>query len=662
MNYLMPRQLALDGLLLLLLVCSTLALPRLAYRESRGLSFEMDALPVMLPAAGLHEIEPLVDRSGGFRWTYGKAVLEPPNPGGPGEVRLVMASGTATTTPVLVQADAVSYAVAVGPGLRTYAFLFPAAAGERVPITIESPTMSVDGRDLGVMISQLRIVGGSATPMQIPLALVIASVSGFVTLRRAGGGRLLITVIVGSLQFLAVAWLAFDGWRYALFGPILLLASGASLAALVIERIWPPHPPTPTPALPLSRRDWSLLALLLILALAMSLPWLAVPDPVGDLELAARRMGFMANDGWAGAFSFGGDYMPLRLGILYGLSFPVRWLGGAFWDSATTITYAFIKLPSVLANLGIVTMIFFWSRRFCAWQCAALIAALYALTPPIWINAAWWGQVDALLMLPMIGAVVGLDRFGGRRSWMLWASALLIKPQAIILAPLLYIATLRRYGSRGLVEGGALAMGLIVIAYAPLALAGQGPGAFQAAVGSVGRFPQVTNRAYNLWYIVSQGAQMSDVAHWLGPFTYRTVGLILVAGAALVVGIALLRRVDGPVRVEGAAALALAFFVLPTQIHERYAFLALPFLAMGIASSRALLVPYAILTATATLNILGALRGFWPAATGVIKPSALPLLVSWINVIVLVGLLLHLLLIASRPPSIQETIRPSSAS
>ena len=43
--------------------------------------------------------------------------------------------------------------------------------------------------------------------------------------------------------------------------------------------------------LALQRRDRLALGGLLLLALALCLPWLGAPDPVGDLELSARRCG-----------------------------------------------------------------------------------------------------------------------------------------------------------------------------------------------------------------------------------------------------------------------------------------------------------------------------------------------------------------------------------
>jgi Gpi18-like mannosyltransferase len=302
-----------------------------------------------------------------------------------------------------------------------------------------------------------------------------------------------------------------------------------------------------------------------------------------------------------------------------------------------------------------------WGRRWLAARGAALVAGLYTFAPPVWMVVAWWGQVDAILLLPLLLMAALLDRAGGRWSWACWTVALLIKTQAIIFAPLLAVATLRRHGSRGLATGGTIAAALLAAGCAPLAIAGEGTGLAQAYLGAVGRFPQVTNRAYNLWWIVTQGASRSDQELLLGGLTFRMAGLLLVGGAALLVCLALFRRADGPARAEGAAITALAFFVLPTQIHERYLFFALAFLAMRAASDRRLLAPYLLLVATSTLNILGALRGFSePATAAIARMPWLPTLIAAVNLLVLVALLGHILM-RSRTGGTAEATSPAKA-
>jgi hypothetical protein len=99
-------------------------------------------------------------------------------------------------------------------------------------------------------------------------------------------------------------------------------------------------------------------------------------------------------------------------------------------------------------------------------------------------------------------------------------------------------------------------------------------------------------------------------------------------------------RDPGPRTVTaGAATLALAFFALPTQIHERYAFFALPFLLLAAAIDMRLLAPYLLLVAAATVNIVGAIPGFSRELTVIIRASFLPQAVAWLSLALLVALI-----------------------
>jgi hypothetical protein len=166
----------------------------------------------------------------------------------------------------------------------------------------------------------------------------------------------------------------------------------------------------------------------------------------------------------------------------------------------------------------------------------------------------------------------------------------------------------------------------------------------------------LTSNAYNLWYLVTLGAGGHDTGQGIGGVSYRLIGLLLVASVALLVGVALLRRSDGPLRVEAAAVLALAFFALPTQIHQRYLFLCLAFLALRCASHERMVIPFVILVFSATLNILGSLDGFSPLATALIAPTPLPLALAVVNLAVLAWLLVHLL--RSSQPSAHASAAP----
>jgi hypothetical protein len=639
----LPRPFIRDGMTLLILVATAWLLAQWFYCAPRDASFTMDVQQAVLPRAGLYELETFSDHPGIYRWTDGSAQIKLPNPGGPVLVRLVLAGGPGRITSSRVSSGAQTLAFDVRPAPRSYTFALPASSGERVGIALDTPTFRDGSRDLGVVLSDLAISGGGAAPLQLLLALALATAGLYLLLRRASWSPAWATVTLLLVQALALLWQHEIGWRYSLLGTLLALLGAAGLAAVAIECWWPAREISADARAALTRRDAYVVAGLLALALCVRLPWLAAPDPVGDLELSARRMGALRAEGLAGAYHDDGDYMPLRLYWLRGFSALPFLSDVSFRAPLPPATLLLIKLPGLLADLATVALLYIWSRRWRALAGAATLAALYALAPPVWMNVAWWGQVDAILVLPVLLMVALLDRAGGRWSWVCWVIALLIKPQAIIFAPVLFIVTLRRYGCRGLLAGGGLAAALAGLGCAPLLLAGQGPGLLQAYAGSIGRFPQLTNRAYNLWYLVTLGAGGADIGQGLGPLSFRLIGVILMAGAALLVCVALLQRSDGPARALGTAVLALAFFTLPTQIHERYLFLALALLVMSAAADRPVLAAFVLVVISATLNILGTLRGFSEPAYAAIVSSPLPLVLAALNILTLLALLGHLL-------------------
>ncbi len=642
-NALLHRVWLVDPIALLILLSMALMLSWLLYQPLRSAAFTMDTLPTMLPRDGMHEREMFSDDTGVFRWTRGHAEIKLPNPGGMMVAALRLSGGPRQTVPVTLSTRDVSWHFVLTPGVRTYTVLLPAAARERITLSIMSSTIEERNRTLGVVVSDIRLSGGGGVPAQAALVLAWATGGVYLLLRRARLSIGMAAGIVLAAQVTVLLWQTTAGWRYGLFSPLLGLVGLASLMAVGLERWLPPATPTQPATVKLSRRDGWIIVALIATALIARLPWLDAPDPVGDMELAARRMWFLHESGLAGSYLYGGDYVPFRLYILWASSYLVEVLGGSFFYPLPDVTLALIKLPGLLADLATVAIIYIWSRRWCQRRPAALIAALYTLSPPVWMNVAWWGQVDTLLMLPLLGMVMLLERASGRWSWLCWSAAMLIKPQAIIFAPLLYMATLRLHGSRGIMHGGAIAASLFALACVPLALAQQGPGLLEAYVGSVGRFPRLTIGAYNLWYLVTGGAGRADDVLLLGPLTYRMLGLLFMLTAALLVGIVMLRRADSATRALGAAVLALAFFLLPTQIHERYLFLTLPFLALCIAFDQRMVVPYSILVLTATINILGDLDGFIPIITPIIQASPLPFISTILNLGVFSFLLYRLL-------------------
>jgi Gpi18-like mannosyltransferase len=666
-----PARLWADIVVLVFLVGTALAPTMLLYAQPRNTTIRMDTPQALLPREGMYRFERWPGENAGvYSWTNGSSTLKLPNPGGETTIQIKLLGPTDAPRPAQMRFGQVPFSFLVSPAPRVYSIILPAMPRERITLTINSPRVNINRRELGIGISDIQIAGGGAAPVQVLLALALATIGCYTLLRQARLSWLVAAGIILATQALIQLWLAADGWSYARLGSLLPLIGSAALITAALDRWWPTirarsdegrkredeRPQDllsssvlrPSSTLGLTRRDLLVIATLLLAALGVRLLYLSVPDPVGDLELSARRMGLLYANGLAGAYTGDGDYLPLRLYWLWAISKLVPLLGGNFAAPLPAATLLLIKLPGLLADLATIAVIYGWSRRWQPLRVAALIAATYTLAAPVWINVAWWGQVDAVLMLALLGALILLERAEGRWSWLCWLLAMLIKTQAIVLAPLLFVSTLRLHGARGLVRAAGLTFGALALLQAPLILAGQLPGLLQSYDGSVGRFPRTTVAAYNLWFLVLGGGSARDTEFVFGTVSYRIAGMTLFGLVTALVCLALLRRADAPARAESAAVLALAFFTLPTQIHERYLFLALAFLVLRIASAPWVMLPYLIVTATATLNILGTLKGFAPAVYDYMSESTLALGLAVVNLLVLAVMLGHLLLVAWR--------------
>jgi hypothetical protein len=151
-------------------------------------------------------------------------------------------------------------------------------------------------------------------------------------------------------------------------------------------------------------------------------------------------------------------------------------------------------------------------------------------------------------------------------------------------------------------------------------------GLLEQILSTAGGYPYTTVNAYNPWAIVSGdlGYSLANSGLWIcdgpwgqaicgsgtamfGPIAVVYVGSGLMLAVVLVVGIVAARRPDRLTLLVALAVLALAFYVVPTRVHERYAY---PFFAVAIvlaAIAWRWRVAYLVLSVTVFLNMYAAL-------------------------------------------------------
>lgn len=344
-----------------------------------------------------------------------------------------------------------------------------------------------------------------------------------------------------------------------------------------------------------------------------------------DLSLFRDWSDRLVQRGTAGFYApdYFADYAPGYLYVLLALGHGWRALTGA------TPTMAALKLPAILADLGVAVLTMLlatritpadWVRRV---PIRALAAAAILLNPALILVSAVWGQVDsvlALLVLAVIYLLAGRPTLVREASAMvLLAIAVATKPQAVLALPAVAVVMVHRYVAGDLAQTSRavtrtwrfvslaiLATAAFIAMFAPFGISPVEIPGFYRRIGSVYQFTSLW--AFNVWGVV--GFYRPDIgtgAVTVGGIAAFYVGLAAFAAATMLIGVrcwqALTRHTNPhAVALFGAVAVTCAAFVLLTRTHERYLYLAVVALA-PFAGNRHLRLPLAVLSTCFLLNV-----------------------------------------------------------
>jgi hypothetical protein len=303
------------------------------------------------------------------------------------------------------------------------------------------------------------------------------------------------------------------------------------------------------------------------------------------------------------------DYPPL-VPYLLTLAEAARRLGRA--PEVGRLSVVLVKVPSLLAQAAAIPLL--WAALRGPWgeKRARLAALLVALSPALFVNSAAWGQFDVPLAVFVLAALLALVRDRPVWAGVAMGAAIATKLLAVVPAPLFALWVVRRHGWRRLAAATAAGIAVVLALTLPHALGGAGPAVAKAYTGAVDYYPFRTGEAYNGWYLLDAydlnvrgmpgPVARRDDRPALGPLTFRDLGLGAFAAYAAFVMAALWRRPRPDVLLWATAMLLFGFFMLPTQVHQRYIVPAAAVLALLAPLSARGAVLFAGLTLTATLN------------------------------------------------------------
>jgi 4-amino-4-deoxy-L-arabinose transferase-like glycosyltransferase len=410
--------------------------------------------------------------------------------------------------------------------------------------------------------------------------------------------------------------------------------------------------------------------LLRVFIAAFYLPLSGLGNDLGAFNAWGQRMASVGPGGFYEAGYFA-DYPP---GYLY-----VLWLLGEVGGALTPLvgqnaTGGLVKIPGILADVGVAWLLFVICRRWDGQLTARIhqgvsgetlglaAAAIYLFNPGIVFDSAVWGQVDAVGTLVLLATIYALGRGWTEVAAIGAVAALLVKFQFGFLVPIVILVGLKRHlagrsadpehhGRRdplrvltslaaGLISLTVLILPFGMTIFVPDLAAAScfGLPAADPVRSLIGKFCEasttyegLTINAFSMWrnpfselgdtFFRGDDTAVTLVVAGIG-LTWQQVGTLLFGAVVLLALWQVVRRDDLRGVLVASLLIAIAFFVLPTRVHERYLFPAVALAIPLILSGR--IWPWVAggLSAILFLNVYWAYTEDWSFSGRINNPGA----------------------------------------
>jgi dolichyl-phosphate-mannose-protein mannosyltransferase len=286
------------------------------------------------------------------------------------------------------------------------------------------------------------------------------------------------------------------------------------------------------------------------------------------------------------------DYPPFNVYIFWVFGSLAQALSTWGIDAANIV-----KLAPNLFDMATGALIYIFLRKQLTYKQSLIGTGLYVFNPAIIFNAAVWGQFDAIYTFFLVLSLILALKSKPKSSAAVFAVALLTKPQAIALAPLIAYLIFRKNGLKSLLTSLAVFVATVFVVILPFDWNGN-PITFLSNIyfGAYGGYAYTSINAFNLWGMFGL---------WQPDANFFLIGWAMFGAFAVFLLYVLHKRFKASsdiLAVFCAFMLLFAFFMLPTRIHERYLFPAISMLALLFPLAKKTRPFYIVLTATLLIN------------------------------------------------------------
>lgn len=289
------------------------------------------------------------------------------------------------------------------------------------------------------------------------------------------------------------------------------------------------------------------------------------------------------------------DYPPGYMYLLYPVG-ALRALLGVEYGSAGHLIL--LKLPAIVCDLGCGLLLYREAGHRLEDIKPLLLTAAYLFNPAVLVNSSVWGQVDSVYTLLLVIMCLSLIRGQTLPSYASFCLGILVKPQMLLFAPVLFVGILRQiflddFSIRKLwcnLGYGVLSLLGTLLLILPFGLTN----VLEQYLDTVGSYPYAAVNACNFWGLLGLNWVSQDNTFLGLPYRFYgwsaiavAVVLILYLGLGGLIG----RRKDMPGTLNSrqtgesdpeksshfelnypllAALFMASVFVFSVRMHERY--------------------------------------------------------------------------------------------
>jgi Gpi18-like mannosyltransferase len=290
------------------------------------------------------------------------------------------------------------------------------------------------------------------------------------------------------------------------------------------------------------------------------------------------------------------DYPPLYIYVLY--------LAGKIAAIPALSSYytVLLKLPSIITDIATSYLIYRMVKKHHTLETSVLLSSFYIFNPAVFINSTFWGQADSFFTLIVVAAVSLLSEKRPVPAAVLFAAAVMMKPQGLIFLPVLFFELFRLKSLKTFVQAAAAALVTVAVITLPFSTS-KGPlWIYNLFAKTTAEYPFASVNAFNIYSLFKQN-YVQDTTALLG-LSYHTWGMIFIVAVTLLSWFLYSRGRSERFAPAAALLLITGVFNLSTRMHERYLFpaVALSILAFIYLKDKRLLLLSAGFSATVYLN------------------------------------------------------------